>query len=82
MSIAERTLPRRKPHYHTKIESRDRGLVAERGSFESLTDVNHALFEVKYGASSGALTEQSTQLHIQMVAATNYKTGDTKRRTD
>jgi len=56
--------------------------VAKRGLFESLTDVNHALCEVKYGASSGAVTEQLTQLHIQMAAATNYKTGDTKRRTD
>jgi hypothetical protein len=55
---------RRRLHCHTKIGSRDRGLVAERGSFESLTDVNHALCEVKYGASSGAVTEQSTQLHI------------------
>ena len=39
--------PPRRLHYHTKIKSRDRGLVAERGSFELLTDVNH---EVKYGA--------------------------------
>ena len=30
----------------TKVGSRDRGLVAERGSFEFLTDVN---YEVKYG---------------------------------
>ena len=51
---------------HTKVGSRDRGLVAERGSFESLTDVNHALYEVEYGASLWSLTEQSTQLHIQM----------------
>ena len=35
--------PRRRLHYYTKVGSRDRGLVAERGSFESLTDVNHAL---------------------------------------
>ena len=34
--------PRRRLHCHTKIGSRDRGLVAERGSFESLTDVNYA----------------------------------------
>jgi len=53
-----------------------------KGSFKPLTDANYALYEVKYGASSGALTERSTQLHIQMVAATNYKMGDTKRRTD
>ena len=39
--------PRRRLHYYTKIGSRDRGLVAERGSFELLTDVN---YEVKYGA--------------------------------
>ena len=70
--------PRGRLHCHSKIGSRDRGLVAERGSFESLTNVNHALCKVKYGAS----TERSTQLHIQMVAATNYKTSDTKRRTD
>ena len=72
----------RKLHYYTKVGSRDTGLVAERGSFESLTNVNHALCEVEYGASSGASTEQSTQLHIQIVAATNYKTGDTKWRMD
>jgi len=40
--------PRRRLHCYTKVGSRDRGLVAERGSFELLTDVNH---EVKYGAS-------------------------------
>ena len=74
--------PRRRLYYYTKVGSRDRGLVAKRGLFESLSDVNYALCEVKYGTSSGAVTEQSTQLHIQMVAATNYKTGDTKRRTD
>ena len=39
--------PRRRLHCYTKVGSRDRGLVAERGSFELLTDVNH---EVKYGA--------------------------------
>ena len=46
--------PRRRLHYYTKVGSRDRGLVAKRGLFESLTDVNYALCEVKYGASSGA----------------------------
>jgi len=50
--------PRRRPYYYTKVGSRDRGLVAERGSLESLTDVNYALCEVKSGALSGA-TEQS-----------------------
>ena len=44
----------RRLHCYTKVGSRDRGLVAERGSFESLTDVNHALCEVKYGALYGA----------------------------
>jgi len=41
---------RRRLHCYTKVGSRDRGLVAERGSFESLTDVNYALCEVKYRA--------------------------------
>ena len=52
--------PRRRLHCYTKVGSRNRGLVAERGSFESLTDVNHALCEVKSGASLWSLTEQST----------------------
>ena len=38
---------RRRLHCYTKVGSRDRGLVAERGSFKLLSDVNH---EVKYGA--------------------------------
>ena len=38
-----------------QVGSRNGGLVAERGSLESLTDVSHALCEVKSGASSGAL---------------------------
>ena len=40
--------PRRRLYCYTKVGSRDRGLVAERGLFELLTNVNH---EVKYGAS-------------------------------
>jgi hypothetical protein len=48
--------PRRRLYYYTKVGSRDRGLVAERGSLESLTDVNHALREVKSGALSGHRT--------------------------
>jgi len=44
---------RRGLHYYTKVGSRDRGLVAERGSLESLTDVNHGLCEAKSGASYG-----------------------------
>ena len=42
--------PRRRLHCYTKVGSRDRGLGAERGSFESLTDVGHTLCEVKSGA--------------------------------
>ena len=42
-------------HYYTKVGSRDRGLVAERGSLELLTDVNHGLCEAKSGASYGGL---------------------------
>ena len=45
--------PRRRLHCYTKVESRDRGLVAERCSFESLTNVNHGLCEAKSGASHG-----------------------------
>ena len=45
--------PRRRLHYYTKVGSRDRGLVTERGSLESLTDVNHVLCEAKSGALSG-----------------------------
>jgi hypothetical protein len=40
--------PRGGLYCYTKVGSRDRGLMAERGSFELLTNVNH---EVKYGAS-------------------------------
>ena len=35
--------PRRRLHYYTKVGSRDRGLVTERGPFKSLTNVNYAL---------------------------------------
>ena len=45
----------RRLHCYTKVGSRDRGLVAERGSFELLTNVNH---EVKYGALG------SVRLHL------------------
>ena len=38
----------RRLYCYTKVGSRDRGLVAERGSFELLTNVNR---EVEYGAS-------------------------------
>ena len=50
--------PRRRLYYYIKVGGRDRGLVAERGSLESLTDVNYASCEVKSGALSGA-TKQS-----------------------
>ena len=66
--------PRRRLYYYTKVGSRDRGLVAERGSLESLTDVNHTLCEVKPRASSGALP--SDRLNYR------FKMGDTKRRTN
>jgi len=39
--------PRRRLHCYTKVESRDRGLVAERCSFKSLTNVNYGLCEAK-----------------------------------
>ena len=42
--------PRRRLHCYTKVESRDRGLVAERYSFKSLTNVNYGLCEAKSGA--------------------------------
>ena len=42
-------------HYYTKVGGRDRGLVAERGSLELLTDINHGLCEAKSGASYGGL---------------------------
>ena len=61
----------RRLHCYIKIGSRDRGLVAERGSFESLTDVNHALCEVKLWSLIWSLTERSTQLHIQMSHGSN-----------
>ena len=62
--VMERQNTPRRLYYYTKVGSRDRGLVAERGSLESLTDVNHALCEVKSGALFGA-TEQSSLLQIQ-----------------
>jgi len=77
--------PRRRLHYYTRVGSRDRGLVAEWGSFKSLTDGNYALCEVKYGASHGASPNNRLNYIFKratVVAATNYKTGDTKRRTD
>jgi hypothetical protein len=42
--------------------------VAERGLFKSLTNINYALglCEVKSGASFWSLTEQLTQLQIQL----------------
>ena len=50
--------------YYTEVGSCDGGLVAKRGLLKLLTDVNHALREVKSGALSGA-TEQSPLLQIQ-----------------
>ena len=72
-------------YYYTKVGSRDRGLVAERSSLESLADVNHALCEAKYGASYGSSPNDRLNYRFKratVVAATNYKTGDTKIRTD
>jgi len=46
--------PRRRLYYYIKLGSRDRGLVAERGSLELLTDVNYALYKVKSRALSRA----------------------------
>ena len=72
-------------HYYTKVGSRDRGLVAERGSLELLTDINHGLCEAKSGASYGGLPNDRLIYRFtwgSAVAATNYKMGDTKRRTD
>jgi len=77
--------PRRRLYYYTKVGSRDRGLVAERSSLESLADVNHALCEAKYGASYGSSPNNRLNYRFKratVVAATNYKTGDTKIRTD
>ena len=75
--------PRKRLYYYTKVGSRDRGLVTERGSLESLTDVNHTLCEVKSGASSGTLlNDRLRNKRATVVAATNYKMGDTKRRID
>jgi len=42
--------PWRRLHCYTKVESRDRGLVAESCLFESLTNVNYGLCEAKSGA--------------------------------
>ena len=41
----------RRLYYYIKVGSYDRGLVAERGLFESLIDVNHVLYKVKSRAS-------------------------------
>ena len=43
--------PKRRLHYYTKVESRDKGLVAERGLFKSLTNVNYTLYKIKSRAS-------------------------------
>ena len=72
--------PRRRLYYYAKAGSRNRGLVAER-----LTDVNHGLCEVKSGTSSGALPNDRLNDRFKratVVAATNYKMGDTKKRID
>ena len=76
---------RRRLHYYTKVGSRDRGLVAERSSLELLADVNHALCEAKSGALYGSSLNDLLNYRFKcatVVAATNYKTGDTKIRTD
>ena len=67
---------------HTKVRSRDRGLVA----LKSPTNINNnTLCEVKYGALYGGLPNDQLNCRFKwatVVAATNYETGDTKRRTD
>jgi hypothetical protein len=76
---------RRRLYYYIKVGSRDRGLVAGRGSLELLTNVNHGLCEAKSRASYGGLLNDQLIYRFKWasaVAATNYKTGDTKRRTD
>jgi len=68
--------PRRRLYYYTRVGSRDRGLVAEWGSFKSLTDGNYALCEVKYGALYGASPNNRLNYIFKwatVVAATNYK---------
>jgi len=75
----------RRLHYYTKVGSRDRGLVAERSLLESPADVNHALCEAKSGALYGSSPNDRLNYRFKratVVAATNYKTGDTKIRTD
>jgi len=55
--------------------------VAERSSLESLANVNHALCEAKSGASYGSSPNDRLNYRFKratVVAATNYKTGDTK----
>ena len=57
----------------------------QRGSLKSPTKINNLLCEVKYGALSGGLPNERLNYRFNfaaVVAATNYKTGDTKRRTD
>jgi hypothetical protein len=72
-------------HYYTKVGSRDRGLVAEGGLLELLTDINHGLCEAKSGASYGGLPNDRLIYRFKWasaVAAANYKMGDAKKRTD
>jgi hypothetical protein len=54
----------------------------QRGSLKSPTKIEDPLCKVKYGASSGGLPNDRLNYRFNLVAATNYKTGDTKRRTD
>ena len=75
----------RRLHSYTKVGSRGRDPVAERSSLESPADVNHALCEAKSGASYGSSPNDRLNHRFKratVVAATNYKTGDTKIRTD
>ena len=72
--------PKRRLHCYTKVGSRNRGLVAERGSFESLTDVSQIWSLIMELPPNNRLNYRFKWAMV--VAATNYKTGDTKRRTD
>ena len=52
----------------------------QRGLLKLPTKINNVLCEVECGALYGGLP--NNQLNYTVVAATNYRTGDTKRPTD
>jgi hypothetical protein len=57
MLIIERALATKEALYYTKVGNCNRGLVAKRGLFKLLTNINHILCDVKFKALSDSIIQ-------------------------